>query len=78
MRVYPNPVSDRLYIDYGSLNASGIITVRLYTLDMRLVSEAGLEGGNRNSTPLSGLHNGLYFVQVQRNGASRMFQVKKE
>jgi hypothetical protein len=78
MRVYPNPVSDRLYIDYGSLSTPGIITVRVYTTDMRLVREARLEGGNRSSIPLSGLHNGLYFVQVQHNGASRIFQVKKE
>lgn len=78
LRVYPNPVREQLYVDYGTVLAAGIITASIYTPDMRLVRELRLEGGNRNSISLNGLHNGLYFVQIRHNGVTKMFQIKKE
>lgn len=78
LRVYPNPVRDQLYVDYGTPVSSGIITASIYTPDMRLVRELRLSGGNRNSISLSGLHNGLYFVQIRHNGITKIFQVIKE
>lgn len=78
IRVYPNPVGEQLYIDYGTVISSGVITASIYTPDMRLVRELRLTGGNRNSISLNGLHNGLYFVQIKHNGATKIFQIKKE
>jgi hypothetical protein len=78
LRVYPNPVRDQLYVDYGVSVSSGITTASIYTPDMRLVRELRLSGVNRSSISLSGLHNGLYFVQIRHNGVTRIFQIMKE
>ena len=78
LRVYPNPVRDQLYVDFGASAASGITTASIYTPDMRLVRELRLSGSNRGNISLGGLHNGLYFVQIRHNGVTKIFQIMKE
>ncbi|SEL77438.1 Por secretion system C-terminal sorting domain-containing protein [Chitinophaga rupis] len=78
IRVYPNPVNDQLYIDYGAPKNKGRITAGIYSTDMRLIRTFVLPGGNRNSISLQGLSSGLYFLQLQHQGATQVFEIRKE
>jgi len=76
--VYPNPVNDQLYIDYGMPKNKGRITAGIYSTDMRLLRTFVLPGGNRNSISLQGLGSGLYFLQIQHLGTTQVFEIRKE
>ncbi|HEY8918501.1 MAG TPA: T9SS type A sorting domain-containing protein [Chitinophaga sp.] len=78
IRVYPNPVHDQLYIDYGVPKNKGRITAGIYSTDMRLLRTFVLPGGNRNSISLQGLSSGLYFLQIQHLGTTQVFEIRKE
>jgi len=78
IRVYPNPVNDQLYIDYGIPKNKGRITAGIYSTDMRLLRTFVLPGGNRNSISLQGLSSGLYFLQIQHLGTTQVFEIRKE
>jgi len=78
IRVYPNPVHDQLYIDYGVPKNKGRITAGIYSTDMRLIRTFVLPGGNRNNISLQGLSSGLYFLQLQHLGTTQVFEIRKE
>lgn len=58
--VYPNPVSDVLYI---TLNENKVAVFNLYTLDGRLVQSDELEPG-RNTVSVAALTPGVYTLQI--------------
>jgi hypothetical protein len=75
--VYPNPVSNELYIDYGAA-VEGRVMARIYATDKRLVGEYVLPGGRRNSISLGGLSSGLYFLQLQHKNGTQVLKIVKD
>jgi hypothetical protein len=78
VRVYPNPVTNELYIDYGHTGVEGKVMARIYSTDQRLVGEYLLPGGYRNSIPLQGLSSGLYFLQLLDKSSTQVFKIMKD
>ncbi len=65
MKVYPNPATDRLSIQYEGLNSNDI-RLALYDINGRMVKEMPLPRAERNVLvmPLDELNGGLYFLNV--------------
>jgi hypothetical protein len=68
--VYPNPASTVLYI---KTETSDIAEVAIYDVSSRLVYSNQLQGSG--SADLSGLHSGIYFVNVTANGKKAVKQI---
>jgi hypothetical protein len=62
MRVFPNPVSNELQIEYVDQNS----IVEVFTISGKLVLVEKLDG-NKNSINVSGLQNGLYILKATNN-----------
>lgn len=45
---------------------------------IHLIRTFVLPGGNRNNISLQGLSSGLYFLQLQHQGATQVFEIRKE
>ena len=60
LRIYPNPVENTLYLDHGNVQ-----DYRIFDLSSRLV----LQGRFEQTVDVSGLHNGLYILEVQTDNA---------
>jgi hypothetical protein len=76
LSIYPNPAKDNLTVSY-SLNESGSVSIKLYTVDGKLTKELL----NENQTP--GFQNsdfrlspdidkGIYFLKIEINGKLSM------
>lgn len=72
---FPNPVSDNLTINFGTLVNGAIITI----LDItgKTIETVNAENTSEVPVSMSGLNRGTYFVQVQTETASRTFKVSK-
>lgn len=76
-RVFPNPANAQVYIDYaGVLNEP--VVVKVYSNTMQLIKEHKLTGQSRMTIPLTGLTNGLYFIQVDDKTGKQVFKIRKE
>ena len=65
--VYPNPVSDKLYLSY-LLPQSGMVTISLLTIDGKLVKTISdgihAAGKQDESYDIAGIERGIYFLKV--------------
>ena len=66
VNIYPNPASDRLYVQLEGTEADEICVLDIYGKQVR--SLAATEG--TQTIGLQGLAKGMYFVQVRKNGAA--------
>ena len=67
LNVYPNPVSDNLFLDF-SMPESGNITVRLMDMTGKTVLVDAFEaalGQNKHFVNVSGLRAGMYLLQME-------------
>lgn len=67
LNVYPNPVSDNLFLDF-SMPESGNITVRLMDMTGKTVLVDAFEaalGQNKHFVNVSGLRAGMYLLQIE-------------
>lgn len=71
LKIYPNPVSDLLYINAESL--PGIHTAEIYSVSGQLL----ISTDNENVIDVSGLARGIYFVKLKAGGAETVFKINK-
>jgi thiol-disulfide isomerase/thioredoxin len=67
--VYPNPASDRLFLDFNS-TGSHLINLRLYNLLGETVSESAFvinTGMHTRTISTDHLVNGMYYLKIYRN-----------
>ncbi len=82
VRVFPNPVKDQLSVQYR-LPTSANVRLELYSLTGQLIEvfgdAGGLQGSGDHLVALDlerlGLSAGLYFLQVNIDGASKAFKI---
>lgn len=71
---YPNPASDRLYVEYD-LPAAGPASLRVFDILGRRVmqAEAGFRGAGRHFQALevASLSAGVYFIQLEADGTTQ-------
>ena len=72
---FPNPVSDNLIINFGTLVDGAIITI--IDITGKTIETVNTESTSEVSVSMSGLNSGTYFVQVQTENASKTFKVSK-
>ena len=72
--IYPNPFSDKLYIELEGITAGLDYVVKMYDARGRLVVEKGI---NSNITIIDrkGINKGLYFVEIVGLDVFKMIQV---
>lgn len=70
VRVYPNPASDRLYVELLELNA---MSYRIHDLNGRLLSNGTLSG-NTSSIDVSRLDSGVYLLTIE-SGSEAYIQI---
>lgn len=63
IKVYPNPASDRLYVQYQYYTANSY-TLLTPTGEIVQTGKIGLE----NTIPLQGLSKGIYFLKIIEQG----------
>ena len=73
-RVYPNPVSDILFVE--SMDGNSIQQVRIIDLNGRLLIHETLAGLSSHSLDLSSLSKGVYLVEVDSGIPERKMIVK--
>ena len=73
--VYPNPGSDKVYVNLP--NGNGAYVVRLHTLTGKVVLQKQLQGGGTRTLSLSKLQDGLYILNVQKDGQSSSYRLIK-
>lgn len=61
--IYPNPAKEKLTVDLTE--QVKIATVRLIDIAGRIIQEREIREGYRTQMELSGLENGIYFVEVK-------------
>lgn len=71
-RVYPNPVSDRLFIESESEN----LHFKIYNLMGQLLLESHIK--SKQSIDVSGFAQGIYFLKVQTDSAETIRQILKK
>ncbi|MEM9823318.1 MAG: PQQ-dependent sugar dehydrogenase, partial [Bacteroidota bacterium] len=64
-RIYPNPSSGTIYIDYGQGVAQGRQQLSLYNLDGKLVQQRVNDGVGLYEWDLSPLEKGLYILELR-------------
>jgi hypothetical protein len=77
LRVYPNPVQNELYIEYGQA-VKEPVSVKIYSGSMQFIKEYRMAGKNKLAVPVSGLAAGVYFVRVESKAGVQSFKVRKE
>ena len=73
--VYPNPGSDKVYVNLP--NGNGAYVVRLHTLAGKVVLQKQLQGGGTRTLSLSKLQDGVYILNVQKDGQSSSYRLIK-
>ena len=71
--VYPNPGSDKVYVNLPN----GAYVVRLHTLAGNVVLQKQLQGGGTRALSLSKLQNGVYILNLQKDGQSSSYRLIK-
>jgi hypothetical protein len=67
LRLYPNPVSDRLIVSYAPLSSSTQVFISIYNAHGQVLLNQTLRkelGVFTNIIPISAYSAGLYFVQI--------------
>lgn len=74
IRIYPNPANQQLFVEIAALNAKGYI--QIISTDGRVLSQQEISGAE-NKLDLSGISNGLYFLNVrtEQESVSRIISV---
>ncbi|WP_321289405.1 glucoamylase family protein [uncultured Sunxiuqinia sp.] len=79
-RIYPNPASDKVYIDLGKMERDNAVSVEIFSMDGRLV-EATIfnEGSNSILYDCSAIKSGLYLfrVETEENCFIRKLMIQK-
>ena len=73
--VYPNPGSDKVYVNLP--NGNGAYVVRLHTLTGKVVLQKQLQGGSTRTLSLSKLQDGVYILNLQKDGQSNSYRLIK-
>ncbi len=66
IKVFPNPVQDRLSFDFGSLR--GKATLNIYDYQGKLLVQNNIEMSEVINLDLKGLNSGLYIYEIEANG----------
>lgn len=75
IRVYPNPASTYITIDFS--NTANSAQVKLVDLSGRLAASKGIEKVAKNATlEVSHLSAGCYMLQVEQEGATHTFKIE--
>ena len=74
MRLYPNPASDKVHI---RLPSEGAYVVSLHTLTGKVVLQTQLQGGGTRTLSLRELQDGIYILNVQKDGESSSYRLIK-
>jgi len=68
--IYPNPAREKVFFSYPGLNRNQPLTIKLYTMDGRLVKSGKLNNADF-SLDCSELQDGLYLIQLE-NGDTHL------
>jgi len=74
VKIYPNPASDRIYLDFGEVQ-NDFTKVNIFNVkgqNLRTISTV------RNEIDISGFPNGLYFIELQFGDKRLTKKVLKE
>jgi len=70
--VYPNPVKNDLIVEINTTKISNVVnSYSIYSLEGNLVAKNVLnnsKGLSKDSIDVSGLSNGMYFIELKVNG----------
>jgi hypothetical protein len=64
LKIYPNPVKDKLWVDFSSIEDVTAISVITITGQRIRMIHTGQEGLKQISIDVSGLHSGVYFIHA--------------
>jgi spore coat protein CotH len=71
VKLYPNPVSDDLYIESGAYND---LNIRIYNSNGQLVLSSPI-GKGENKLSVKGLKNGVYLVRIQNDQLNKVRKI---
>ena len=75
LKIYPNPVSDKLFIEIQE----PIKSITFYDINGRLISQIALIGNSiKQNVDISQLANGIYFVKIKSNVGQYTSKIIKE
>ena len=77
--LYPNPASEYLELEQTGLNRFVQPTVRIYSLEGKLLFEQTMElnGGESPRVPVDHLNPGMYFLQIQESNVNQVHKFIK-
>ena len=76
-QLYPNPAKDKLFI--SATNIVSKIEIKIFNIKGKILNTQNLELENQNSTDISQLSQGIYFLNIQdENGNIEMKKFIKE
>jgi hypothetical protein len=75
-QLYPNPATDRLFIELDDLNTGSVV---IYSIDGKVLAEYRLNGLQNGSIDISDLPSGIYTFELNKYGqvSRRSFVVSK-
>ncbi len=76
--VFPNPTSSDLTVDLSRLNATGEISVRVFSAQGTMISDVKTEANDQIQVKTSSLETGMYYLSIQGENflVSKNFSVK--
>jgi hypothetical protein len=76
IKVYPNPTSNDVQIDFGALVNKG--TIKVYNTVGAIVQEIKIENQNISTLHLANYANGVYWLSVQINNQTQRIKIVKQ
>lgn len=74
LKLYPNPATDKLYIEGADLNLLNDATIEILSIDGKLAKRVKTNDYNRAEINISDLNSGFYIVKL--NGSNKSFTTK--
>ncbi|MDD3858890.1 MAG: C10 family peptidase [Bacteroidales bacterium] len=76
LRVYPNPISEKLFVDIG--NTEQIIRIRIISYDGKICRDINFYGNSNCEILLNDISSGLYIAEIQTDKAVQRVKFIKE
>lgn len=76
IKLYPNPASDRIYIEQEDLNGSNTL-ISVYDITGKLKFQELKQNSSKIEINLLGLNNGIYFIGIRTNDKQNMLKFIK-
>ena len=77
IRIYPNPASDFIMIEFDQTKTPAEVFVSIYNMSGKPVHQQWMRGEGIRQLPLTGVPAGIYLVQVQSEGQPEIVKVMK-